>query len=344
MTAMIIDNSNVTKFLDSVARDRLLIAPVREEENVVMFKHVTGGETVCLDHLNSNVSPKEMFFPASEKMFTFSSTDGQMQPANPANNKTVLFGIRPCDVKAIQSLDPVFSGDFPDPLYQSKRGNTTIVAIACTNPSHRCFCTTFGVDPGGAEGADMLLTPLGSCYLAETMTAKGNELIESYNELFSPDSGVHAGEKSQLAGTASQKVNRLDTTGVKELLDQNFELPYWDGLALKCLNCGICTYICPTCHCFNIIDFTRGGADGVRCRTWDSCMFMNFTRMAGGHNPRPTRKERLRNRFMHKLKYHLDRYNITGCVGCGRCLGACPANIDIRQIIEDLREVAKNGQ
>ncbi|GBF35236.1 heterodisulfide reductase, iron-sulfur binding subunit [Desulfocucumis palustris] len=344
MTAMLIDNGNITKFLDSVARDRLLVAPVREEDNVVMFRHVTGGEPVCLDYLNASVSPREMFFPATEKMFAFSTADGGLQPAEPAKGKRVLFGARPCDVKAILSIDPVFSGDFPDPLYLDKREKTTIVALACTNPSHRCFCATFGVDPAGAEGADLLLTQLESCYLAEAITPKGNDLLEAYRQFFSTASGGHAAEKNRLAGAAAQKVNKLDTGGIKELLDENFELPYWEELALKCLNCGICTYICPTCHCFNIMDFTRGGTGGVRCRTWDSCMFMNFTRMAGGHNPRPTRKERLRNRFMHKLKYHLDRYNLPGCVGCGRCAGACPANIDIRQIIKELREVAQNGR
>lgn len=341
----IIEKNNLTKFLDAVARDTLLIAPVREEEGIVLYRPVKSSRSVSLDYVNSTVSPKEYFFPRTEKMFFFSTGENELTiTENGQSTQTVLFGVRPCDLKAILSLDPVFGGEFPDTYYTGKRDSVTIIAMACENPSSRCFCTTFGFGPADGEGSDILIGPLETNYVVELLTPKGNELINSYKEMFIPDnSGKVQSMKEKAAAALAGKINKIDLAGVKELLDNNFELPYWESIASRCLNCGICTYICPTCHCFNIFDQTKGSPGGVRCRGWDSCMFGKFTLMAGGHNPRPGKKERVRNRFMHKLKYHQDRYGLWGCVGCGRCVGACPVNIDIRQIINDLREEGYNG-
>lgn len=344
MAEWTISSDRLNALVDEVARNSLLVGPVREEEGTVLFRPVNSSGELADGYLNSAVSPKEFFFSRTESMFSFKAREGEValkEPARPL--EMVLFGVRPCDLRGIISLDPVFGGQFPDPYYQEKRNNTTIVALACESPSARCFCTTYGTGPADGEGSDIMLTRLDHIYLVKTHTGKGEALAERYRNFFTPDEdkkALAAGQKA--AEELHGKVLKLDLTGVKELLDSNFDLPYWAELAQRCLNCGICTYICPTCHCFNIFDLTRGGDQGVRCRGWDSCMNQDFTRMAGGHNPRPGKVERVRNRFMHKLKYHLDRYNLAGCYGCGRCAGACPVNIDIRQIIADLGEVAKN--
>lgn len=337
MAVWVIESHKLRDFLGMLVRDSLLVAPVREEKETVLFRPVTSPDMIELDYVNSAVSPKEFFFPRTEKLFSFTArADGVdiTVPGSPA--EMVLFGVRPCDLQGIKSLDPVFGGDFPDPHYLAKRKAATVIAMACTSPSPRCFCATFGAGPADGSGSDLMLTRMDSLFLAETFSEKGDALVARYAEFF-------AGGGEGPAPGPQEEVEKLDLTGIKELLDENFDLPYWWEVAEKCINCGICTYICPTCHCFNIFDMTAGGPEGVRCRGWDTCMSQGFTRMAGGHNPRPGKVERVRNRFMHKLKYHLDRYGLAGCCGCGRCVGACPVNIDIRRIITDLGEVARNG-
>ncbi|MFZ5648457.1 MAG: 4Fe-4S dicluster domain-containing protein [Bacillota bacterium] len=335
---MFISSSNLSKLLDHLARNIKLVAPVKDEEGIIMFRPVADAAQVLLDYQNSTVPPKSFFFPQTEKMFSFSySKEGVDLDSLHGQDKRVLFGVHPCDLRSILSLDPVFGGTYNDPYYLKKRENSTIIGLACVRPSPRCFCATFGFGPGDGEGSDIMLTPAGSGYSVELLTEKGRELAASQNGLFEKD--LPAVERQNV-----NTVKKLDLDGVKEVLDDNFDLEYWDSLFEKCLGCGICTYLCPTCHCFDIFDFSAGGSEGERRRGWDSCMFGHFTLMAGGHNPRPSRKERVRNRFMHKLKYHIDRYGLAGCVGCGRCVKACPVNIDIRQIIKDLGEVYRNGK
>lgn len=338
MEKYFISGESLARLLDNLARDLRLAAPVRDEEGIIAFRPVADTGQVLMDYQNSTVPPKSFFFPQSEKMFSFSLLkDGVTLDSRSGSVKSVLFGVRPCDLRSILSLDPVFGGTFNDPYYLKKRDNSTIIGMACSKPSPRCFCTSFGFGPADGEGSDIMLTPAGSGYIVESRTGKGRELVASYKSLFE---NVRPGEEAP----AEPPVKKIDLTGVKEVLDENFELQYWDGIFEKCLGCGICTYLCPTCHCFDIFDYTAGGNDGERRRGWDSCMFGHFTLMAGGHNPRPSKKERVRNRFMHKLKYHIDRYGLSGCVGCGRCVKSCPVNIDIRQIIKDLGEVYSNGQ
>lgn len=345
MTVRVMEKNNMSQLVAALARYHSLIGPVRDDGGVVLYSPVKSPGDIVLDFVNSAVSPKGYFFPATEKMFSFSSAGGNVEitGAEPGG-KRVLLGVRPCDLRSLLSLDPVFSGDFPDAYYEEKRNNTTIIALACETPGPRCFCTTFGFSPADGTGADVIITPYSKRYLVEALTGRGEELLGSYTDLMDKEASVTEGQMQQVRDGLMEKVAKLDISGVKQYLDDNFELPHWQEIASRCLNCGICTYVCPTCHCFNIIDLTKGDLEGIRCRGWDSCMFGNFTRMAGGHNPRSGKVERVRNRFMHKLKYHLDRYGLPGCSGCGRCVGACPVNIDIREIIDHLREVGHHGQ
>ncbi|MCL6561027.1 MAG: 4Fe-4S dicluster domain-containing protein [Firmicutes bacterium] len=345
MDAKIIAKEKLPALLELISRDYRLIAPVREEDTVTLFKQVAGGREVDLDYHNSNIPPKAYLFPQSEKILSYVREPGSLEIREPGgSNKQVLFGVRPCDVKSILALDPVFNGAFPDEYYRDKRENTTLVALSCTRVMPTCFCGAFGSGPCDSRGADLMFTDLGEQYYVEIVTDKGLALVDLYRELFSGrDLEKAAAAKDALALKLSNSFYRqVDLTGVKEVLDCNFDLPYWEEISRKCIGCGICTFVCPTCHCFDIFDHTFGRSEGSRFRCWDSCMFPDFTRMAGGHNPRPTKKERVRNRFMHKLKYHQDRYGLDGCVGCGRCIDRCPVNMDITRIISDIKEVGSS--
>jgi ferredoxin len=346
MDTRVVNKGQLPELLDKLAQDYTLFAPVCEDETVTLFKQVSGAQEITLDYTNSDVSPKGCFFPQTEKTLTYTNTGDKLEINNVCEEeKTVVFGIRPCDIKSILALDPVFHGKFVDEYYTNKRENTTIIGLSCQKVASTCFCTAFNSGPCDGSGSDLMFTELGDKYFVEVNTEKGRVLVDAYSQFFGTQdtdqlAKAKAEHEKKLSG---QFVRKVDLDGVKEVLDNNFELPYWEKVFEKCLGCGICTFVCPTCHCFDIFDLTNGLFTGERYRCWDSCMFPDFTLMAGGHNPRPTQKERVRNRFMHKLKYHMDRYNLDGCVGCGRCIAKCPVNIDITAIIKDLKEVGQNG-
>ena len=345
MQNKILKKERMTAFLDHLADKHNLIAPVSEDKNFTIFKRVFCASEVDLSFSNSILPPKNHFFPASEKIFSFSATDGNISieesPQQPETS--VIFGIRPCDIKGLSLLDPVFYGAFPDTYYCSKRENTLLIGLSCREVLPTCFCKAFGTDPTDGQGADLMFTDLGSYYLVEILTDNGINLFKTITDFFTEETPGAVLEKGLLKDKlAADFIRNPDLSGVKQILDKLFEHPYWHELSAKCIGCGICTFICPTCHCFNMIDTSQPDASGSRYRCHDSCMFPGFTKMAGGHNPRPTKVERIRNRFMHKLKYHLDRYNLEGCTGCGRCIAKCPVNIDISQIITSIKEVVKD--
>lgn len=347
METRIVNKGQLAELLDKLAKDYDLIAPAQEETQTI-FRKISGAKDAFLEYTNSDISPKGCFFPQDEKTFSYTYTGDTLEINKPEGaNKTILFGARPCDIKAITTLDPVFEGEkFGDEYYSSKRENTIIIGLSCTKVLSTCFCYAFEGGPCDGTGSDLLFTEIGDKYYVEINTEKGQALVDAYSQFFSSQGADQlAKDKEELAKKlAGEFVRKVDLTGVKGLLDSNFELPYWDGDEYKkCIGCGTCTYVCPTCHCFDIFDYPTGEFTGDRLRCWDSCMYPEYTLVAGGANPRPTRKERIRNRFMHKLTYHLDRYNMVGCVGCGRCVKKCPVNIDITKIINDLKEVAQNA-
>jgi ferredoxin len=267
-------------------------------------------------------------------MYKFSSTgmDGTLEPTLEATKNQVLFGMRPCDAKSIHCLDHVFlTKGFVDEFYQTKRDNTLLVAIGCNKPAEpTCFCQSMDVNPQEAVDADVQMYDLGADYGAVAKSLKGEEFLKKYAALFAEaDAQVPALEDFPLS---------VDVEGITPKLQQMFEHPIWEELSKKCLGCGACTYLCPTCHCFDI-SARVAGSEGFKFRCWDSCMSKDFNLAAGGHNTRPTKVEKVRNRFMHKLKYHLDRYNLAGCVGCGRCSQKCPVNLDITTVISEIKAV-----
>lgn len=329
----------IVNLLNKIAQSSQLIAPI-QSGGITLFKHVQSGEGVILDYENALVPPKDFFFPQSEKMFSYDTSDPTwaIKPEAGTPNR-VIFGARPCDVKSILLLDMVFDAEFRDDLYLDKRNKTTIIALTCNDARHTCFCGAFGISPGEAQGADILLTDLGNRYLVEVLTDKGNTLVATAADLFTDDDGSGLTAKEKAVLPAKEKQMKIDLKGVKAIMDNIFEHPIWENESLRCIGCGTCTFVCPTCHCFDIADFNDQSSVGYRYRCADSCQFANFTRAAGGHQPRPSKMERIRQRFMHKLRYFIDRYGDWGCVGCGRCLQKCPINLDIVQIINKVKEV-----
>ena len=215
---------------------------------------------------------------------------------------------------------------FVDEFYANARDKLVCVCIGCAKAAETCFCDSMGVDPQMAPNADVMLQDCGDAYLVLAQTEKGEAEVASWSAF------TEEGDAQPVAPDLTLKVNM---EGVVDKLEGMYDHPIWENLSIKCLNCGTCTYVCPTCHCFDISQDMRR-KDGIRFRCWDSCMFSEYTMMAGGHNPRPEKLERVRNRFMHKLNFFERRYGMSLCVGCGRCVEKCPVALDITRLIDEI--------
>ncbi len=307
-----------------------LLLPVKEGPTV-LFKEWTAGDEVALDAPTSAISPKDIFFPREETYMRYRCRGPVLElSAGEEFEPVTAFGVHPCDLKAFEMLDRVYLDQDPvDELYRDRRARTTVVALACFAPDPFCFCSVFGIDPVSAPGADVIahLDRQSGNLMLEAQTVKGEALLKGDASLLTEANGQSYGPA--LVKTADFG---LKLSGLSENLKGRFEDPAWDKLYKSCLGCGVCTYVCPTCYCFDVEDYGHEMA-GERFRCWDSCMYGQFTLMAGGHNPRPSRKERIRQRFLHKLQYYPETYGEIACVGCGRCLRSCPVNLDIVQAI-----------
>jgi len=329
MTCRVLRRDKLTAWLAELLRSgRQLIAPQREGDDVV-FKPVKAVDEITLDYVNTRWPLKEWIFPRSEPIlrYRYAGSGVELEQPDLGLEPRVIFGVRPCDAAGLVVLDRVFNTDYEDEFYTRRRDITTIVGLSCTEPAESCFCTAVGLSPTSSEGSDMLLTPMGDDgYLVETLTGKGEQLLWEYAHYFSAG---ECGSKEAVTRLAEAKLSRRAPLAqgigaVEELFDH----PIWEELARKCLGCGVCAYVCPTCHCFDILDDVDAWG-GVRYKNWDSCAFSLFTLHASGHNPRPEQDARYRQRVMHKFSYFPQRFGRVMCVGCGRCVAACPVNLDI---------------
>jgi ferredoxin len=260
-----------------------------------------------------------------------------MKEVDNSYSPQAVIGIRPCDAKAFLLVRLNFdTPEYKDPYWIRAYESTTLVGLACDSPCSSCFCTTAGCGPYHEEGLDILLVETDNHFLAKVLTEKGEKLIKAAGWDTAADE-AEAGKKIETGKQAAEaKISALvDTDRLKEIdTVELYKAPFWEDVSFSCINCGTCTFVCPTCWCFDIQDENHGKS-GVRMRNWDSCMFPLFTVHGTGHNPRGTQLHRVRQRFMHKLKYYVDKYDVgIQCVGCGRCVRSCPVNIDIRRVCD----------
>jgi len=340
--AVLLAKDQISVLLEALLQGHKLFAPV-DDGGVIAFRQVDSPQEVVLDYHNSTVPPKRLFFPQSETLFRYGLEQAQLalEEPQPASRKQVLFGVRPCDARSFTLLDRVFAGgNHCDGCYLVRRENYTVVGLSCTHPRASCFCTSVGGGPFSTAGSDVLVTDLGTDYLIEAVTDKGAALLESLGGCREADEdSIRRRTEAQATAEAVLR-GEINTEDVKRKLHEMWDDPFWDRLHEKCIGCGVCTYLCPTCHCFDIVD--EGSEQrGRRLKIWDSCMFPLFTQQASGHNPRPTGKERWRQRLMHKFRYWTETHGEVGCVGCGRCVVNCPVNLDIRQVLKEIESLTK---
>lgn len=329
--------TDIYRVFAKIGESRRLYIPADDGVSQARFLPYMEGMQLT-EKLNTVRSAKDLFFPQVENLLKFKVSGKQIEmiddrePVEPF----VVFGVRACDCRSFDVLDNVFLYEEPaDTFYKARRENGLIITLACNAPEETCFCTAFGIDPADPAG-DITAWQAGDCYLFRGNTEKGKQLL---NELELADVQEDAvAQQQQQIRTIAEKLpfGKLDLTGFdKEHLMEKFNDPRWAQLSESCLGCGTCTFVCPTCQCYDIREF-NSGRDVQRFRCWDSCMYSDFTMMAHGTN-RPTQKERFRQRFMHKLVYYPANNNgLYSCVGCGRCLQKCPVHTNIVKVVKTL--------
>ena len=329
---------NINVVFAEIAKFAKLYVPTQIGDGSAQFKEWTK-DTTWSNALNTVRSPKDFFFPQMETLMEF-KTEGKTINVIDTRSETedfVIFGVRGCDVKSFEILDRVFLKKPVDSYYASRREKGIIVSTACSKPAETCFCKTFGIDPSEPLG-DITTWRTETEVFFKANTEKGEALLEKL---------VNCTEEcsEEVVNAEKEKINKImDKLPLKDLTtdkfgggktEEFFNDPSWAELSESCLGCGTCTFVCPTCQCYDIKDFNTGNGV-IRFRCWDSCMYSDFTKMAHGNN-RLTQKERFRQRFMHKLVYYPENNNgLFSCVGCGRCLSKCPISMNIVKVMKKL--------
>ncbi len=292
---------------------------------------------VDLDTLKSVKSPKDVFFPQSETLYTVKKENKKLsvEPEALKEQDFVVFGMKACDVQGVAVLDKVFLADPIDTFYAARRDHGTIVAMACHEPEETCFCKAFGIDCA-EPAADVAVWMVGEDLYWKALTEKGERLTETLADLLTDaDGAVVENEKTAIRAIVEKlPYSHLSLEGWNgEALEEKFNSELWEELYKPCLACGTCTFVCPTCQCYDIKDYDTGhGIQRYRC--WDSCMYSDFTMMAHGNN-RTSQMQRFRQRFMHKLVYFpANNDGMYSCVGCGRCVEKCPSSLNIVKVIK----------
>lgn len=342
MEEKILMKDQIARLYNELSGQYHFYAPIKEKGNIV-FKKASNPEEIELDYFNSKVPPKEVLFPKMEVLFeyTLDDKDVEIKERTDLEEKRLIFGIRPCDAHSFVLLENFFDfGEFKDEIFLKKRKNTTLIGMGCNSPKSTCFCTSLEGHPFQKDDLDVFLVDLGEKYLVESVTEKGKELVQKLSWL--TDATKADVERAQELSIQAEEsiVTHLDFTNVAKILNPNFEHPIWEEISDICIGCGTCSFLCPTCTCFDVIDETdEYNNRGRRIRIWDTCQSCQYTLHTSGHNPRNSCIERCRNRILHKFSYYPTNYNLIGCVGCGRCVQLCPVNNDLRTIIEKINKI-----
>ncbi len=326
------------QWLNEIKDEISLVAPT-DVQGISLYKPIRDVEKIQWNFTRPVLSIKEFFFPPTERLMFIEKFNAQVKVTETLpQEKIVIFGVRPCDARGVRVLDATFIDNDPvDPYYVKRRENTTLIGWTCEEMGDTCFCTQMGGSPDEWHDMDLALTGVNDGFKVRIVTEKGQRLLDLGRGL--PLQNIVESENEPPKSGMSQ----LPEPSIWQTL---FNDDYWKQMGERCLSCRICAYVCPTCRCFDIRDEVTFAENGQnlyeRLRCWDGCTGEAYRRIAGGHNPRPLEGQRLRNRFYCKFYYYPLQYHLresVACTGCGRCIDACPVNIDITEVLQHVMEV-----
>lgn len=332
MVTKILPAGNLQSWIDKLVASYGVFAPV-EVEGASSFKQIKAGQAPALE-IRTDLSPKGIVFKQVEKILSYKKDENgiAIEYAPEEESKKVIFGLRPCDARSFTLTDkPFLDPVMPENKYAERRKQTTLVTMACDKACNTCFCTSVGGAPDEKVG-DVWIMNLDGRYIVEALTPAGEELLNSAEGLTDASADDEAAAK-KIGETVAASMAKLDMPNAKALDSLFADEAFWQNLSAKCLSCGACTFACPTCYCFDVKD-DGTVKSGDRYRGWDSCMFFQYNRAAGGHNPREFHWKRMRQRMLHKFSYFPEKYGDIDCVGCGRCIRSCPVSYDLRDFIK----------
>jgi len=337
------DKAGLQKFYEEIIGKFETYAPV-EKFGKYDYKRVLKLSECNPDSpIETTMSVKPLFFPKTAKIMKFvedsSGTTVSETDEDPFAGKRVILGVKHCDARGLQVLDQVYKWDYIDTDYQKRRENTIIISARCDKAGAQCFCTSLDYDVENSDAHDIrIVNGLNGKTYIQAITEKGETLLKSFSlQSTAPDVAKDEISKHYKSFEASFRL-KMNYSEVNAKLQKLFDSPEFETVSSNCISCNTCAFICPTCHCFKISD-EKIKDTGVRYKSYDSCNNGYFTLMAGGHNPRPVKYRRWRQRAMHKFVYYKERFGVNLCVGCGHCAISCPVNISIFDVVNQVAKV-----
>ncbi|MBS1519206.1 MAG: 4Fe-4S dicluster domain-containing protein [Bacteroidetes bacterium] len=320
---------------DVIDKGHILLCPVMNEYSIVKdFSRIK----LDASALPAGTSFKCYVFPKTEPVLYYkrSKSDVQLIDVNIDRKNIVILGAKPCDANSLNIMKHLFNWDYSDEFFNLREKNFIIIGLMCSHYDEYCFCTSVDSSPVSEKGSDIFLIPVDENKFAmRIITEKGSEFISPYAEyLKTGDENI----SKQITENVKLPKVAFDSNEVYEWLGENFESPKWEGIGNLCLSCAKCAFVCPVCHCFDIVDEDYSYTEGRRMKNWDGCQFGNFTMHASGHNPRDIQSKRYRQRVNHKFRYYVDKFGEILCTGCGRCSRGCPVSIDIKEIVSNCKD------
>jgi len=338
LTTYITDPAGLQTFYEAIVNDYETYAPVEKFGNFDYKQIKTLSECNPDSPIEKTMSIKPLFFPKSAKVIKYKATSAGTEVADiaedPLAGHRVILGVKHCDARGLQVLDEVYKWDYIDTDYLKRRENTVIISPRCGRAGLHCFCTSLDYDVEHSDALDVAVVKGldGKIYI-QAHTEKGEHFLkENSSRLNTGNGSVSEEMKKQYESFAGSFRLKMDYKEINEHMQERFESPAFGEVSSTCISCNTCAFVCPTCHCFKISD-EKIRDEGIRYKSFDSCNNIYFTLMAGGHNPRPVKYRRWRQRAMHKFVYYKERFGVNLCVGCGKCTVSCPVNISIFEVV-----------